>query len=195
MIRPLSLLSVLLLMSPALYAAPETYAISTDRTAIGLSWRAFGHAFSQAQLQGVTGTVTLDPAADWEDHIEVKIPVATLVASNILLTSQLKSGLFFDVAHYPWIVFTSSRVVALGQGHFRVFGLLSVKDVRRPVVMDAALDNHGVLSPGAQTLALHASTAISRSAFGVDRLVGIVDDRVAIDLKIAAQAAPPRVIP
>jgi len=191
MTRPVYLLSFLLLMSTALYAAPATYAISTDKTAIGLSWRAFGHAFSQARLQGVTGTVTLDPAADWQDHIEVKIPVATLVASNILLTSQLKGALFFDAAHYPWIRFTSSRVVALGQGQYRIFGMLSVKDVRRPVVMEASLDNHGVLSPGMQTLALHASTAISRSAFNVAHLVGIVDDRVAINLTIAAQASPP----
>lgn len=82
--------------------------------------------------------------ADWDDHIEVKIPVATLVASNILLTSQMKSALFFDAVHYPWISFTSSRVVALGQGQFRIFGLLSVKDVRRPIIMEATLDNHGV---------------------------------------------------
>lgn len=191
MMRSCCFLSVLLLFSPVLFAAPETYVISTDKTAIGLSWRAFGHAFSQAHLEGVTGTVTLDPMADWDDHIEVKIPVATLVASNILLTSQMKSALFFDAVDYPWIRFTSSRVVALGQGQFKIFGLLSVKDVRRPIVMEATLDNHGVLSPEAQTLALHASTAISRSAFRVDRLVGIVDDRVAIDLTIAAHATRP----
>ncbi|XUK72772.1 hypothetical protein ABMA09_07480 [Erwinia rhapontici] len=55
MMRSCCFLSFLLLISPVLYAAPETYVISTDKTAIGLSWRAFGHAFSQAHLEGGDG--------------------------------------------------------------------------------------------------------------------------------------------
>ncbi|MGK3143625.1 YceI family protein [Pantoea sp. C2G6] len=185
------LLSLIIAFSPMLHAAAKTYAIAPDKTSIGLSWRAFGHAFSQARLQGVTGTVTLNPAEDRDDHIEVKIPVATLVASNTLLTWQLKSDLFFDAQHYPEIHFISTRVVSLGAGKYRIFGTLSVKDVSRPIIMLASLDSGQAIDPASPALALHASTAISRTAFRVDRLVGVVDDRVEIALTIAARASSP----
>ena len=188
MIRTACLCTLFALFSPVLYAAPVTYAITPDKTSIGLSWRAFGHDFSQARLQGVTGTLTLNPDEDRDDHIEVTIPAGTLVASNSLLTWQLKSDLFFDAERYPNIHFVSNRVVSLGDGNFRIFGVLTVKNVSRPVVMLASLDSGKMIDPASRSLALHASTAISRSAFGMDRLVGVVDDRVNIALAIAAQA-------
>ncbi|PAW31337.1 hypothetical protein CIL06_22280 [Pantoea vagans] len=192
MIRAACLCTLFALISPVLCAAPVTYAITPDKTSIGLSWRAFGHDFSQARLQGVTGMVTLNPDEDRDDRIEVNIPVGTLVASNSLLTWQLKSDLFFDAERYPQIHFVSSRVAALGDGNYRIFGTLTVKAVSRPVVMLASLDSGKTLVPASRLLTLHASTAISRSAFGMDRLVGVVDDRVNIALKIAAQVREPR---
>jgi len=139
----------------------------------------------------VTGTVTLNPDQDRDDRVEVNIPVDTLVASNTLLTWQLKSDMFFDAQHYPGIRFVSSRVAALGAGEYRIFGVLTVKDVSRPVVMLATLEGGQPLTSSSQSLTLHASTAISRTAFRVDRLVGIVDDRVAIALTITAQTKSP----
>lgn len=191
MIRTACLLSLSCFLSASLHAAPITYAIATDKTAIGLSWRAFGHSFSQAHLEGVTGTVTLNPDQDRDDRVEVNIPVDTLVASNTLLTWQLKSDMFFDAQHYPGIRFVSSWVAALGAGEYRIFGVLTVKDVSRPVVMLATLEGGQPLTSSSQSLTLHASTAISRTAFRVDRLVGIVDDRVAIALTITAQTKSP----
>lgn len=191
MIRIACLLSLSCFLSASLHAAPVTYLIATDKTAIGLSWRAFGHRFSQAHLEGVTGTVTLNAGQDRDDRVEVYIPVDTLVASNALLTWQLKSDMFFDAQHYPRIRFVSSRVAALGAGEYRIFGILTVKDVSRPVVMLATLEGGQPLTSGSQSLTLHATTAISRTAFRVDRLVGIVDDHVAIALTITAQTKPP----
>ncbi|MFJ5329873.1 YceI family protein [Pectobacterium versatile] len=187
MTRIVPVLAAGLLISPLLHAMPLNYTIATDKTAIALSWQAFGH-LSQASLDGVTGNITLDAEKEMDDRIDVKIPISTLQASNGLLTYQLKSSLFFDAEHYPDITFTSSRVVALGHGHFRVFGSLSVKNVQRPVILDATLEEHGGSVSGEEALSLHATTAISRSAFNMDRFTGVVDDRVAINIEIQAKA-------
>ncbi|MFJ5316527.1 YceI family protein [Pectobacterium versatile] len=187
MTRIVPVLAAGLFISPLLHAMPLNYTIATDKTAIALSWQAFGH-LSQASLDGVTGNITLDAEKEMDDRIDVKIPITTLHASNGLLTYQLKSSLFFDAEHYPDITFTSSRVVALGHGHFRVFGSLSVKNVQRPVILDATLEEHGGSVSGEEALSLHATTAISRSAFNMDRFTGVVDDRVAISIDIQAKA-------
>ncbi|GKV88921.1 YceI family protein [Pectobacterium carotovorum] len=187
MTRIVPVLAAGLLISPLLHAMPLNYTIATDKTAIALSWQAFGH-LSQASLDGVTGNITLDAEKEMDDRIDVKIPISTLQASNGLLTYQLKSSLFFDAEHYSDIRFTSSRVVALGHGHFRVFGSLSVKNIQRPVILDATLEEHGGNVSGEEALSLHATTAISRSAFNMDRFTGVVDDRVAISIDIQAKA-------
>ncbi|MCA6973192.1 YceI family protein [Pectobacterium carotovorum] len=187
MTRIVPVLAAGLLISPLLHAMPLNYTIATDKTAIALSWQAFGH-LSQASLDGVTGNITLDAEKEMDDRIDVKIPISTLQASNGLLTYQLKSSLFFDAEHYPDIRFTSSRVVALGHGHFRVFGSLSVKNIQRPVILDATLEEHDGNVSGEEALSLHATTAISRSAFNMDRFTGVVDDRVAISIDIQAKA-------
>jgi Uncharacterized conserved protein len=178
-------LLIVILFSPMLLAAPVHYDIDQQKTGIVLSWRAFGGILSQAWLKDVTGKVTLDPDNEFNDQIQVTIPVATLVASNSLLTWQLKSNMFFDAARYPTIAFISDRVVSLQKGHFRVFGVLDVREIRRPVILDVTLEEQ---SPS--SLTLNATTAISRSTFGLDRFALVVDDRITIDINIGAHPQP-----
>ena len=182
MYRLLAFLNVLLLC-PSLHAAPKSYIIDTDNTAIRLSWHAFGGILSWATFRGVTGAVTLNPENDVDDHIHVTIPVATLVASNKLLTWQLKSDMFFESERYPTIEFISSRVVAQGDGRFRVFGTLTVRNIARPMILEAV-----VRDP--QALTLDATTAISRAAYGMDKFALVVDDRIAIAIAIKTNDVP-----
>lgn len=179
------LVILLILVCPWVLAAPKSYLIDTDNTAIRLSWHAFGGILSWATFSGVTGAVTLNPNNDVDDHIHVTIPVATLVASNKLLTWQLKSDMFFDSEHYPTIEFISSRVVDVGSGRFRVFGTLTVRNIARPVILEAV-----VKDPHAQALTLDATTAISRAAYGMDKFALVVDDRIAISIAIQAHGVP-----
>ncbi|AJZ88688.1 hypothetical protein VW41_06395 [Klebsiella michiganensis] len=176
-----------LLVSPLLYAAPENYSIITPQTGIALSWHAFGST-SQAHLDGVTGSLLLDRGNDLHDSISVRIPVSTLQASNSVLTYQLQGGLFFDTAHYPTLSFTSTRVVALGPGRYRIFGLLQVKNVQRPVILDASMDNAPTAGADKKALSLRATTVISRAAFNMDKFEAVVDDSIAIEIKIRARA-------
>jgi len=181
----LVLLLLVTLICPSLQAAAIAHTIDTEKTAIKLSWRAFGGIPSWAHLKGVTGQVTLNPDNEFDDRINVTIPVATLQASNNLLTWQLKSDMFFDAARYPTITFSSTRVVALGPDRYRAFGTLTVRDLSRPVILDARLDRQS-----GETIALHATTAISRSAYKMDRFALVVDDRIAIAIDIQTKPSP-----
>ncbi|VTN11558.1 Uncharacterized conserved protein [Raoultella terrigena] len=60
-------------------------------------------------------------ANDMDDRLSVNIPVATLTASNSLLTWQMKGRLFFDADRYPAIRFTSSRGGGAGRRTFSSF--------------------------------------------------------------------------
>lgn len=169
-----------------LYASPVSYRIDTQNTTISLSWHAFG-SVSKASMGKVTGEITLDAGDERGDRIDVTIPAATLEASNSLLTYQMKSRPFFDAERYPNIAFTSSRVVALGNGHFRLFGTLKIKNVTRPVILDASLSGKTGRLSAAGNMVMHASTAISRSAFNMDSFAALVDDTVTINIEIQAR--------
>lgn len=177
------LLSALLLISPLASARPVDYKIVAQDTDINMSWRAFGGMQSSADIKGVTGRIKLDQSNEFNDKINVSIPVSPLIASNSLLTWQLKSDMFFDAAHYPIMVFISDRVVDLGNHHYRIFGSLTVKNIRQPVILEAVLE-----ASKENEWALHATTAISRSAFNMTSFAALVDDRIAI--AITLQAAP-----
>jgi polyisoprenoid-binding protein YceI len=175
-----------LITSFSLCASPANYRINTQKTTITLSWHAFGDT-SEARLGNVTGDIALNAENDEGDNIHVSVPVATLKASNQLLTWQMKSTLFFDAGRYPNITFISSRVVSLEQGHFRIFGTLAVKNVSRPVILDALLPGKNTGLTGAANIYLHASTTISRSAFNMDSFATLVDDKVIINIDIQAR--------
>lgn len=177
---------VLFISSFSVCASPANYNINTQKTTITLSWHAFGDT-SEASLGDVSGNIALNGGNEEGDNINVSIPVATLRASNRLLTWQMKSSLFFDAGRYPNITFISSRVVALGQGHFRIFGTLAVKNISRPVILDASIPGKNNGLTGADNLFLHASTTISRSAFNMDSFATLVDDNVTINIEIQAR--------
>lgn len=188
MTRVITFLISVLLFNPLSHAVSLHYTIITPDTAIVLSWRAFG-AISHAKLSGVTGEVALNPSDELDNHVKVSIPVSTLIASNNLLTYQLKSSMFFYSARYPDIVFTSSRIVAQDKHHLRIFGSLLVKDVQRPVILEATMEELDHAEKDEDRISLHAITTISRSAYHMDRFTALVDDTVTINIDIQGEGS------
>ncbi len=63
---------------------PEHYVINADRTTITLSWVMLSTHPSQANLSQVSGDAFLDHQQNMQNHIDVRIPVSSLEASNLL---------------------------------------------------------------------------------------------------------------
>lgn len=76
-------------------------------------------------------------------------------------------------------------MVAQGNGRFRVFGTLTVRNIARPVILEAV-----VKDPHTQALTLVATTAISRASYGMDKFALVVDDRIAIAIAIKTNDVP-----
>ncbi|KAB7896463.1 hypothetical protein GA565_10975 [Rouxiella sp. S1S-2] len=186
MLRVSTFLSLSIAYSAMACANPVQYAINTQKTSVEVFWTLAGHAISHAQLTHITGAITFDSNKDFDDKIVVNIPLYSLNAQNILLTNELKSGTFFDEAHFPLAHFTSTRVIDIGGGHYRVLGSLQIKNIQRPVILDAEIvpDNH--LNALKRGMSLHANTTISRSAFGMDSYLLLVADPIKIDINIEA---------
>ena len=101
----------------------------------------------------------------------MNIPVASINTNVKALDDHIKDSRIFDVAKYPNITFKSTKVQAFRQNKYKITGNLTVKDVTKPVVLDAVLNKQGVHPmTKLQTIGFNATTSFNRSAFGGRRL-------------------------
>ena len=116
----------------------------------------------------ITGTLTLDEEDVSRSTLEVRIDVDSISTREADRDTHLKSSDFLDVANFPTIRFTSTRVTKDAHGRLKVAGDLTIRDATREIMFDvdgptlAAKDPWGNLRIGAS-----AGTRINRKDFGL----------------------------
>lgn len=119
-------------------------------------------------FRNVTGTINFDPEHPENGSVEATIQVNEMTSTGVAdRDAHLKSPDFLDAEKYPTITFKSTKVEKVGENKGRVIGDLTIRDVTRPVTLDAEL--LGVVnSPfGTKVAGFHATTAINREDFGL----------------------------
>jgi polyisoprenoid-binding protein YceI len=114
--------------------AGERYTVDKDRSEVLFEVRhvtgPVGGAFTD-----FTGIIDLDNAEPARSSVEFRIKAASITTRNDKRDAHLRSDDFFDVAAYPEIVFTSTRIVPKGAGQFEVHGRLMMRGVTRSIVL------------------------------------------------------------
>lgn len=99
-------------------------------------------------------------------QIEFTAPVNSISTNNAQRDEHLKSADFFDAASFPELTFKSTRVEGSGD-ELKIYGDLTIKDVTKPVVLNAEFGGI-VVDPYGQTKAgFTVSGKISRKEFGL----------------------------
>ncbi len=102
--------------------------------------------------------------ASW--NAQATIDAASIDTNNAQRDGHLKSPDFFDVAKFPVITFKSTGIKNASGGKAQLEGLLMMKGVEKPVVLD--LEVGGVINGMGKTKAgFEASTKINRKDFGI----------------------------
>ena len=119
--------------------------------------------------------------------MNVTIPLSSLNTNVKALDEHLKNADFFNAEKYPNITFKSTKVQAVGKNKYKITGNLTVKDVTKPVVLDAVLNKQGVHPmTKAQSIGFNATTSFDRSAFGVGAYVPNVGDKITVNITTEA---------
>ena len=71
---------------------------------------------------------------------EVKIEVASLESRSDQRDTHLRSADFFDAEKYPYITYKLTSIEPVDDENFKVHGELTVKDVTKPLVLDATVE-------------------------------------------------------
>jgi polyisoprenoid-binding protein YceI len=168
-------------------AKPVAYQIDPTHTATVFSWNHFGFSTPSANFSDIQGTINVDNAKPANSSVNVTIPLSSLNTNVKALDEHLKTADFFDAAKYPNITFKSTKVQALGKNKYKITGNLTVKDVTKPVVLDAVLNKQGVHPmTKAEAIGFNATTSFNRSAFGVGAYVPNVGDKITVNITTEA---------
>jgi len=187
--------SALLLAAQAL-AAPQTYEIDPVHSRVEFTIR---HMFSRVtgDFGSFHGTINYDAGAPAASSVVAEIDAASIDTNNDKRDGHLKSPDFFDVAKYPTLSFTSTKITPLSDGKFKVEGSLTMHGVTKPVVLDAAFLGSGPGLDGVTRAGFEGLTKVDRKVFGIvwnkalDQGSTLLGDDVAISLEIEAVAPKP----
>ena len=171
-------------------AKPVDYTIDPTHTATVFTWNHFGFSTPSANFSDIQGTISVDNAKPANSAVNVTIPLSSLNTNVKALDEHLKNADFFDAEKYPNITFKSTKVQAVGNNKYKITGNLTVKNVTKPVVLDAVLNKQGVHPmTKAESIGFNATTSFDRSAFGVGAYVPNVGDKITVNITTEASVS------
>jgi polyisoprenoid-binding protein YceI len=112
-----------------------------------------------------SGTFHIAEAPE-ESWVEVTIKSASIDTGTPDRDKHLRSPDFLDVERFPELRFKSTKVELTGGTDLKVTGELTIRDVTKPVVLDAEFQGIAKDPWGGTRTAFSATTEINREDFG-----------------------------
>jgi polyisoprenoid-binding protein YceI len=147
--------------------ATETWQIDPVHSGIHFSIRHFVVSKIHGRFTKLGGTIQLDEATPANSKVDVQIDAGSIDTNDPKRDGHLKTADFFNVAEYPEITFSSTRVEAAGKNKFKVTGDLTMRGVKKSITMEV---DHGgsVKDPwGNNRGGFGLKTQIDRRDFGL----------------------------
>ena len=166
------------------------YQIDPTHTNVLVQWDHFGFSKPSANFGQAKGTLDYDAANVSASKVSVELPLSGLTSFVPKLDEHLRGADFFDAARFDKATFKSTRVERAGDNRLKVHGVLTLKGVSKPVVLDATLNHQGdhpMLKVPA--IGFDATTTIKRSEFGLGAYAPAVSDEVSIRITTEASVA------
>ena len=120
----------------------------------------------RGRFTGFEGTIEVAERPE-ESRVAVEIDAATIQTNQGQRDDHLRSGDFLEIAKYPKLTFTSREVRQAGDNRLQIVGDLKIKNVTRPVTLDAEFLGWGPGPYGAPVMSFAARTRIDREDWGI----------------------------
>jgi len=169
--------------------------LDTVHSGINFSVRHMVVSKVRGRFAKFTGNVTLDEADLTRSVVEATIDASSIDTGTAQRDEHLKSADFFDVEHFPQIRFRSTGIEKLGEDRYRLTGELTIRDVTRPIALDAEYGGRGKDPWGNERVGFTVKGALDRKDFGLKwnqalETGGVlVSERVELELELQAVKA------
>jgi len=142
-----------------------------------------------------SGFIMADERRPDEARVEVRVETASVDTREPKRDAHLRSADFFDAERFPEMVFHSTKVERLDDTRLRLTGDLTIRDVTRPVALEAELTGRGKDPWGGERVGFSARASLDRTGFGLlwnqtlETGGVLVGDRIEIEVEIEAVKA------
>jgi polyisoprenoid-binding protein YceI len=143
------------------------WTLDPSHSEIGFSVRHMMISKVRGNFASFSGTAEFDPEAIEQGSIAVQIEAASIDTRDENRDGHLRSADFLDVETYPALTFRSTSVEPRGDGRYDVHGELTIRDVAKPVTLDASFTEVVPDPFGGTRIGVSASTEIDRKEFGL----------------------------
>jgi polyisoprenoid-binding protein YceI len=144
-----------------------TWQIDPAHTLVEFAVRHMMVTTVKGRFAGISGTITSHETDPTRSSVQIEIDAGSVDTREAQRDAHLRSPDFFDVATYPTITFTSTRVVPVGDDRLKVYGDLTIRGVTREVVLEATYQGRSLTPFGTEVVGYSAETTINRTAFGL----------------------------
>ncbi len=168
------------------FATPETFNIDPDHSFV--TWHINHFGFSNPSGKwSFKGRLVLDEKNPTDSKINATINTSNPITGVPKLDEHLKGEDFFDVKKYPSTTFVSKQVELTGTDKAKVYGILTLHGVSKPVTLNVKLNKIDLGGyTHKKTAGFTATTTIKRSDFGITTyLPGLSDE---VDIQIDSEA-------
>jgi polyisoprenoid-binding protein YceI len=167
-------------------AAPDTYRVDPELSSTEFAVSHLGLSTQRGHFGRMEGTIVIDP----EGHtgaIDFVVDATTVDTGWGARDAWLRGEDMFDVARYPVMRFRSTQLVFNQDRLIGIAGLLTLRDVTRPVNlkierMQCGSDSDG----GREGCGAGAVSTIKRSDFGLTYALGLVGDDIDLSFQVTA---------
>ncbi|MFI4972087.1 MAG: YceI family protein [Hyphomicrobiales bacterium] len=145
------------------------YEVDQQHTHIGFTAKHLGVSTVRGRFNKFEGQFQGSDEDFSKARGEVRIEVASLESRSDQRDTHLRSADFFDAEKYPYITFKITKLEPVDAESFRVTGDLTVKDVTKPIVLDATIEGRMADPFGAkERVGISARGQLDRMDFGLN---------------------------
>lgn len=186
--RAIEMLSALILMLaasiPIPAAAAETYVLDADHTYILFRVKHLGVGYSYGQINGATGSFTIDDTPGSKNMIEIEAAAKQINTGVEIRDNHIRSPDFLNVENFPIISFRSTSVKKVDQDLYQISGNLTLLGKTKPLAVEARQTGAGKDPWGKFRKGFETSFTIKRSDFGMDFMLGGVSNEVELTVSL-----------
>ena len=176
-IRPSVLTTASLAQIPA-----TTYAIAPANAEVGFAVKPFALPRIEGAFSQFDGHVTVSDAAAGQVSLTANVVLDTVDIPNEAYENLVKSPGWFDTAQYPTALFVGELNGWSADGTGVVRGSMTIRDVTRDEAFIITLTCDGIERCPGQAVGFRGDITISRAAYGMTRLPGVVGDDVQLSV-------------
>ena len=142
--------------------ASSRYQVDVVHSTVGFAVKHMLFSTVRGKFNDVQATAQIDEQTGSLRSVNAEISVASVDTDNAKRDGHLRSGDFFNAERYPTITFESTSIEPEGNGNYRVDGILTIRDVSKPITLEGKLLGK---MPG--RMAFEAAGQINRQDFNV----------------------------